>query len=294
MLVVAVLAAADGCFAFAANAQNQEHELTQHAVEIGRPLGFPITNSMVVTWIVAAGLIILARVATRNMKQVPDGAQNFFEWIIGGLYAFLEDIIGPQLVKRTFWFFATIFVFILAANWFGLIPGVGTVGWGHRTADGFIIDEPLLRGANADLNLTLAMALVFFACWIVWALQEVGPGGFLKELFAPKGDTSGLLRVLMVVVFFAVGCLEIVSILFRPVSLSFRLYGNVFAGERMLEAMSRLVPGLGWLIPIPFYFLELLVGLVQALVFMLLTAVFTLLICQHEEASPALTDESEA
>jgi len=294
MLVVAVLAATDGCFAFAANAQNQEHELTQHAVEIGRPLGFPITNSMVVTWIVAAGLIILARVATRNMKQVPDGAQNFFELIIGGLYAFLEDIIGPQLVKRTFWFFATIFVFILAANWFGLIPGVGTVGWGHRTADGFIIDEPLLRGANADLNLTLAMALVFFACWIVWALQEVGPGGFLKELFAPKGDTSGLLRVLMVVVFFAVGCLEIVSILFRPVSLSFRLYGNVFAGERMLEAMSRLVPGLGWLIPIPFYFLELLVGLVQALVFMLLTAVFTLLICQHEEASPALTDESEA
>ena len=294
ILVVAVLAATGGRFAFAASAQNQEHELTQHAVEIGRPLGFPITNSMVVTWIVAAGLIILARVATRNMKQVPDGAQNFFEWIIGGLYDFLEDIIGPHLVKRTFWFFATIFVFILAANWFGLIPGIGTIGWGHRTAEGFIVDEPLLRGANADLNLTLAMALVFFACWIVWALQEVGPGGFLKELFAPKGDTSGLLRVLMVVVFFAVGCLEIVSILFRPVSLSFRLYGNVFAGERMLEAMSGLVPGLGWLIPIPFYFLELLVGLVQALVFMLLTAVFTLLICQHEEASPAAAHEIEA
>ena len=83
----------------------------------------------------------------------------------------------------------------------------------------------------------------------------------------------------MVVVFFAVGCLEVVSILFRPVSLSFRLYGNIFAGENMLETMSRLVPGLGWLLPIPFYFLELLVGLVQALVFMLLTAVFTLLIC---------------
>ena len=87
----------------------------------------------------------------------------------------------------------------------------------------------------------------------------------------------------MVVVFFAAGCLEIVSILFRPISLSFRLYGNVFAGENMLEAMSTIVPGLGWLLPIPFYFMELLVGLVQALVFMLLTAVFTLLICQHEE-----------
>jgi F-type H+-transporting ATPase subunit a len=95
------------------------------------------------------------------------------------------------------------------------------------------------------------------------------------------------MRILMIVVFFAAGCLEIVSILFRPVSLSFRLYGNVFAGENMLETMATIVPGLGWLLPIPFYFMELLVGLVQAMVFMLLTAVFTLLICQHEEAGPA-------
>jgi F-type H+-transporting ATPase subunit a len=91
----------------------------------------------------------------------------------------------------------------------------------------------------------------------------------------------------MLVVFFAAGMLEVISILFRPVSLSFRLYGNVFAGENMLEAMARVVPALGWLLPVPFYFLELLVGLVQALVFMLLTAVFTLLICQHEEAPAA-------
>ena len=109
------------------------------------------------------------------------------------------------------------------------------------------------------------------------------PGGFLMQLFAPKGETTGFMKVLMVVVFFAVGCLEVVSILFRPVSLSFRLYGNIFAGENMLETMAKLVPGFGWLLPIPFYFMELLVGLVQALVFMLLTAVFTLLICQHEE-----------
>ena len=90
----------------------------------------------------------------------------------------------------------------------------------------------------------------------------------------------------MIVVFFAAGCLEIVSILFRPVSLSFRLYGNIFAGENMLETMARRA-GLGWLLPIPFYFLELLVGLVQAMVFMLLTAVFTLLICQHHEEPAA-------
>ena len=274
----------------AAIAERQEHGLSQKAVEIARPLGFPITNSMVVSWLVALGLIIFARVATRDMKGVPGGAQNLLEWLVGGLYDFLEKIIGPRLLKRTFWFFATVFIFILSANWLGLIPGVGTVGWGRQTPHGFVVDQPLFRGANADLNLTLAMALVFFACWIVWALQEVGPVGFLKELFAPKGESAGLLKVLMIIVFFAAGWLEIISILFRPVSLSFRLYGNIFAGENMLETMSRMVPGLGWLLPIPFYFMELLVGLVQALVFMLLCAVFTLLICQHHESEKPASD----
>jgi F-type H+-transporting ATPase subunit a len=282
-----IVAAGSSLVASPAFAAESESGLPRNAVEIARPFGFPITNSMIVSWVVALGLIVFAQVATRNMKQVPDGAQNLLEWLVAGLDGFLEGVIGRHLVQRTFWFFATIFIFVLAANWMGLIPGVGTVGWGHATAHGFKIDQPLLRGANADLNLTLAMALVFFACWIVWALREVGPGGFLRELFAPKGETAGVMKVVMVVVFFASGCLEIVSILFRPVSLSFRLYGNVFAGENMLETMSTLVPALSWLLPIPFYLLELLVGLVQALVFMLLTAVFTLLICQQEEEAPA-------
>jgi F-type H+-transporting ATPase subunit a len=267
--------------------KSENHGLSPKAVEIARPFGFPITNSMVVSWIVAVGLIVFAQLATRRMQQIPKGAQNFLEFLVDGLYRFIEGIIGPHLTERTFWFFATIFIFILSANWIGLIPGVGSVGWGHHTANGFVISEPLLRGANADVNMTLAMALVFFASWIVWALREVGIKGFFKELFAPKGESSGVLKVLMVVVFFAAGCLEVVSILFRPISLSFRLYGNIFAGENLLEAMSKLVPGFGWLVPIPFYFLELIMGLVQALVFMLLTAVFTMLICQHEEAPAA-------
>jgi len=239
-----------------------------------------ITNSMVVTWAVAGLLIFFVRKATREIKEVPDGAQNFWEWLVEGLYNFLEDIIGPELVKKTFWFFATLFIMILACNWFGLIPGVGSVGWSH---DFHHIEKPLLRGANADLNMTFAMAMIFFVCWTVWALQANGPGGFLLHLFGPKGDTKGALKLLMIVVFLAVGVLEVISILFRPVSLSFRLYGNIFAGENMLETMALMVPGLGWLLPIPFYFMELLVGLVQALVFMLLTAVFTLLICTHDE-----------
>jgi F-type H+-transporting ATPase subunit a len=268
-------------------AEKEHHGLPQSAVEIARPLGLPVTNSMLVTWIVALGLIIFAQAATRRMERVPKGAQNFWEWLVESLYGFLEGVIGPSLVKRTFWFFATIFIFILFTNWAGLIPGVGTIGWGHHAAHGFKIDQPLLRGGNADLNMTLAMALIFFACWVIWAIGEVGFAGFLKELFAPKGESAGFLKLLLIVVFFAAGCLELISILFRPVSLSFRLYGNIFAGENMLETMSTLVPGFGWLLPIPFYFLELLVGIVQALVFMLLTAVFTLLICQHEEVPGA-------
>jgi F-type H+-transporting ATPase subunit a len=220
------------------------------------------------------------------MKEIPDGAQNFWEWMVESLHNFLDEIIGHELVKKTFWFFATVFIFILFSNWLGLVPGFGTIGYGMHEKHGFHVTEPFFRGANADMNMTLAMSLTFFACWIIWALQTNGPIGFLLHLFAPKGETTGLLKMLMVVVFIVVGCLEVVSILFRPVSLSFRLYGNIFAGENMLEAMSGLVPG--WIgaviIPIPFYFMELLVGIVQALVFMLLTAVFTLLICQHDES----------
>jgi F-type H+-transporting ATPase subunit a len=265
--------------------QVEEHGLSPKADEITRFLGFPVTNSMIVSWTVALGLIIFAQSVTRNMKQVPEGAQNFLEWVVGSLYKFIEGIIGSHLTERTFWFFATIFIFILSANWVGLIPGVGSIGWGHETAHGFKIDQPLFRGANADVNMTLAMALVFFALWIYWSLREVGPLGFLKELFGPKGESTGLMKWLMIFVFFAAGCLEVVSILFRPVSLTFRLYGNIFAGENMLDAMAKLVPGLGWLLQIPFYLLELLMGLVQAVVFMLLTAVFTFLMCQHEEVS---------
>lgn len=259
-----------------------EHALSAKPLEIVRLFGFPITNSMIVTWIAALCLIVFAQRATRAMTSVPSSAQNFLEWLVEGLYRFLEGILGRHLVERTFWFFGSVFIFILAANWISLVPGVGSIGWGHSTAGGFVVDQPLFRGANADVNQTMAMALVFFACWIWWSLREIGARGFVKELFGPKGETTGILKILLIGVFFAAGCLEVISILFRPVSLSFRLYGNVFAGETMLDTMAR-VPHIGWLVQVPFYFLELMVGLVQALVFMLLTAVFTLLICQHHE-----------
>ncbi|HEY5766450.1 MAG TPA: F0F1 ATP synthase subunit A [Candidatus Udaeobacter sp.] len=285
-IVVCGFGLASPAFAAAtAGAEQAEPAVSLKPIPILQIGKFVITNSMLVTWIVAAGIIVFAQIATRNIKTIPNGIQNFWEWLVEGLYNFLESIIGRDLVRKTFWFFATIFIFILFVNWFGLIPGVGTIGWGHHdpTTGLFHVDRPLLRGGNADLNMTTAMAAVFFALWLVWAIQAQGVGGFLKHLFGPKGETTGILKVLLAVIFFMVGWLEVISILFRPVSLSFRLFGNIYAGESILEAMAHMVPlWLAWLPPIPFYFMEILVGVVQALVFMLLTAVFTMLIAQHD------------
>jgi F-type H+-transporting ATPase subunit a len=271
--------------AFAAEAEPAEHGVplkAQMLVDFGK--GFGITNSMLVTWIVAAAIIVFAQIATRRVQPIPSGAQNFWEWIVEGLRNFLENIIGRDLVKKGFWFYATTFIFILFVNWCGLIPGIGTIGWGHYDPSGnFHIERPLFRGGNADLNMTTAMSAIFFVMWFVWAIQSVGFGGFLKHMFAPKGETTGIIKILMVVIFFAVGWLEVISIIFRPIALSFRLFGNIYAGESILEVMSTIVPWLSPILPIPFYILELLVGIVQALVFMLLCAVFTMLIAEHEE-----------
>ncbi len=257
-----------------------------------------INNSMIVTWIVAAVVIFGVQRAMRQRKEVPSGGQNFVEWLVEGLHGFLSQIMGRDLARNTFWFFGTIFLFILATNWAGLLPGVGTIGWSpveNAAAPRVFshhIETPLFRGGNADLNMTSAMAVTFFFWWVIWALKANGPVGFFKHIFAPKGKSSGFMRFAMIAIFAIVGVLEVVSILFRPVSLSFRLYGNVFAGETMLESMQAIVPALGWLIPVPFYFMELLVGLVQALVFMLLTSVFTLLICEHSDDHGHDHDES--
>jgi F-type H+-transporting ATPase subunit a len=258
--------------------------LPLNAVTVTHLGPLPVTNSMVVSWLVAALLILVARLATRRMTPVPGGLQNFVELVVGGLYEFLESIIGKVMTRRGFWFFATIFIFILATNWFGLLPGVGTIGWGEMRHGRFVVETPLIRGVNADLNMTAAMSMLFFALWLVWAIQVNGPLGFLKHIFgAPKDDSGWVMKIMMIVVFLGAGVLEVISILFRPLALSLRLYGNIYAGETMLEAMMHLVPGLGWLIPVPFYFMELLVGVVQALVFMLLTAVFTFLMCEHAD-----------
>lgn len=274
-------------------ASEGEHGLPSAAVQVTTIFGIPISNSMIITWIVTLLLILFVRLATRHVSLIPGKLQNFAEAIVEGLYSFSEEILSNKVLRGTFWFFSAIFIFILANNWFSLIPGVGSIGWGETTESGhFSIATPLFRGGNADLNMTCAMSMLFFLVWTIWAFRYNGVKGVAKELFGVKGDgIKGALFVLLAIIFFLVGFLEIISICFRPISLMFRLYGNIFAGEVMMETMMGMGgPLVGILASLPIYFLEVLVGFVQAMVFALLTAVFTSTMCTHEEQEGGVTE----
>ena len=270
-----------------------------------------LTNSLVVAAIVAVLVLVFARRATARMELVPQrGSQNLFEAVVEALYDLVEGIVGPHMVAKAFPLLATLFLFILVSNWFGLLPGVGTVGFNPADQGrGALlslpeVQNPLLRPANADLNLTLGMALVFTAFWAVWSFQELGAGGFFSHIFGPKGEVKGILKYPLIGIFAFVGVIEVISIAFRPVSLSLRLFGNIYAGENLMHTMSSLGETMGMpvavsylmkvLIPIPFYFLELLVGTVQALVFTLLCAVYLKLTTAHEEGAHEAHDDHAA
>ncbi len=252
-----------------------------------------LSNSIFVSAFVALFIIWFARKATKNMTVVPGPTQNFFEAIVQGLYDTIEGIVGHHMVARVFSLLATLFIFIIVSNWFALVPGVGSIGWGKETSEGFEVITPLLRPTTADLNMTLAMATVFMVFWLYWSLSEVGVKNFLNHLFGVKGGLTGAMAVILIPVFLFVGIIEVVSIAFRPVSLSLRLFGNIFAGENLLVTMITLGKSLGlpeWvaypmsvIVPVPFYGLELLVGLLQATVFMLLCAVYIQLSTSHDE-----------
>jgi F-type H+-transporting ATPase subunit a len=254
-----------------------------------------LTNSVLVSAIVVLTILFLARRATRKMELIPTGGQNVFEAVVATLYTTLEGIVGKHTIAKTFSFLATLFIYILVSNWFALLPGVGSIGWGEKIGPLSLesADVPLLRPGTADLNSTLGMAAVFMAMWVYWSIGALGVGGSLKHIFGTKGGLKGTMALVLAPVFFAVGVIEVVSIGFRPVSLSLRLFGNVFAGENLLSTMITLGDKLGMptfvaylssiIVPIPFYFLELLIGLLQALVFTLLCAVYIQLSTTHDE-----------
>jgi F-type H+-transporting ATPase subunit a len=241
--------------------------------------GLPITNTIVTTWAISIVLIVAVRLAVGTPKMIPGKWQAVLESMIGGLRDLLEPIVGKKAFPISFPLLMGFFLFILIHNWSGLLPGVGV--FGHVNDGGDF--KYWMRPANSDLNATFGMALVAMLAWFFISLKVAGARFFIWELFGNKADkkeTPTAIYLLLIPIFMLVGVIEMVSIAFRPVSLSFRLYGNVFGGENLLASMTGLIP---YLVPVPFYLYEVLVGVVQALIFTLLVAIYIGLITNHEE-----------
>ena len=251
-----------------------------------------LTNSILVTAIVLGIIVWIVRSCTRRVEIIPGAGQNFLEAVVEGFYGAVDGLLGHKLAHKAFGLLGTLFIFILISNWFGLLPGVGSIGW-HEVVHGEQVLVPLLRPGTADMNMTIAMASVSMVLWFYWTMQITGPVAFIKELFGVKGGMQGPILFLLVPLFLFVGVLEVVSILVRPVSLSLRLYGNIFAGENMLGTMINIghlfhapqwvTSVLSVVVPVHFYFLELLIGFLQAMVFTLLVLVYLQLSTTHEE-----------
>jgi F-type H+-transporting ATPase subunit a len=257
---------------------------------------FPVTNSMVTSWIISIAIVIIVKLLVGRTSLIPSKGQLIVESAITSLRTMLEPIVGKKVFYPSFWLLSGLFIFILIHNWSGLLPGVGTIGQGIQEGNHFKITKPLIRPGNADLNMTLALALVANLCWVYFIVRYAGLKAIIKDWFGNKADKTQvnfLIFGLLGILFIAVGFIEVLSILFRPVSLTFRLFGNVYGGESLLHSMFYLGETLNLnetlinismaIAPIPFYFMEVLIGLVQAMVFMLLVSVYIGLICNHGE-----------
>ncbi len=233
----------------------------------------PITNSILTTWIVTFILIAFAFAVSRKVSLIPNSLQNFAEGLIEPLYDLVESL-AHEKTKVFLPIVASFFFFILVGNYFGLLPGVGTIGFylpsetlvkeGEHTP----VFVPLFRAINSDLNTTLALALVSVIATHYLAIKFLGLGGYLGKFLSLNP------------IFLFVGLIELVGEFTKVASLSFRLFGNIFAGEAVLATASTKL--FAFIVPIPFYFLEIIVGFVQALIFAILTLVFMVILTQKE------------
>ncbi len=255
------------------------------AEDVFHLFGFPVTNSIIGAWLTMVFLVVFSYVITRRMKIVPGRLQGAFEALLGWLHDLCRRVAGEENGRRFFPVVATIFLFVAFNAWLSLIPGFGSI-W-VTNAEGEQVH--LLRGASTDINLPLALALVSFIFVEYFGLKSRGirylgkflnVGHFLGSIGQiVKGRIrSGLGGLFTGVIHIFVGFLEALSELVRIVSFTFRLFGNMTAGEILLLIAAFLVP---WVFAIPFYGLELLVGFVQALIFGGLTLVFLTLAVSH-------------
>ncbi len=250
------------------------------APELFHVFGLPITNTIIAGWITVVFLVVVSWVITRRMKLVPGRLQAAFEFLLGWIYDLCGSIAGEENGRKFFPVICTIFLFVLFNAWLSLIPGFGSILFGHHE---------LIRGANTDVNTPLAIALVSFVFVLYFGLKTLGISFFRQYFnFGPVFHSIGqvfkgkfnLMGIFSGAVGVFVGLLELLSMFIRIISFTFRLFGNMTAGEILLLIAAFLVP---WVLALPFYGLELLVGFVQALIFAGLTLVFvTMAVSPHE------------
>lgn len=261
------------------------------AEEVFQLFGFPITNTLIASWLAMLVLILLSYFGTRHMKLVPSGLQNLLEMVVEGFFGLVEDVAGARWARKFFPIVMTIFLFVIVSNWMGILPLYGSVGWlheAHGDMTGYEIQEiggnaailtgqeaehghgyvlvPFFRSAATDLNMTLALALISVGLTQYFGIRALGLKYFTKFIIIDfsHGAFEGFVNLF-------VGILELISEFAKIISFTFRLFGNIFAGEVLLGVIAFLIP---YIVSLPFYGLELFVGFVQALVFMMLTLVF--------------------
>jgi len=269
------------------NHETAQHEATLFAEPIFNWGSFSVTNSLLNSFVATLILVIFFWLVARKVKSVPRGLQNFFELVLEFALSFFDSITNNRKKSEQFLpLVLGLFLFILVNNYLGLLPGIGTVGF-VENHNGESVFVPLLRGATADLNTTLALGLISVIIVHMVGVWSVGWWAHLNKflnfktlLEIPRKFTKDPSVLLVNPIKFFVGIIEIVSELAKIASLSFRLFGNIFAGEVLLASMMTMM---AFLLPIPFIFLEVLVGVIQALVFAVLILVFLTISTQAEE-----------
>lgn len=229
--------------------------------------GMKITNTMVNVWLALIIFLVLGLIVKRIVALRPGKMQNFIEYFLEILLGYFDQVTGDR--KKTMRFLpltGSVFFFILLSNWLGLLPGTGSITLGHNM---------LLRPANTDLNLTAAMAITAVVVSHIFGLVTVGVFTHLNKFIQIgtffKSLLKGPIAIFTAIIEMVVGLIELMSEAAKVLSLSLRLFGNIFAGEVLISVIASLV---GLLVPTPFMLLELLVGVIQAAVFTMLTLVY--------------------
>ncbi len=264
-----------------------QHESTLYAEPLAYVHGFPITNSLITSWFAVLVIVILSAVLRAKMKRVPGKLQHMFEVILEGGLNLADQVTGSRTVTlKVFPIAISIFFFVLLNNWLGILP-IGALGVLQHTAEGTFF-VPFLRSGTADINTTLSLAVVavigsnLFGILAIGIWKTFNKYVNLKALAGIPAKVRKEPTVLLVApIMFFVGVLELIGELAKVASLSFRLFGNVFAGEVLLAAMGAI---LAYGLPLPFLFLEIMVGVIQALIFSMLTLVYFSIASQdHDE-----------